>query len=166
MATFRERYASEHSPEDLWRAINKPLLDPDLVSLIHEGVDVQYDGLGHEGQIELGSSITYIPTDELRENVPSMYGRLIPQDVEFFVHGMTDRGFGMRRDTLMSSKADGGITRTVETDGSASLLVVEANLTLNGLGNMFDSQIEKALEAILGSSSEAIIALVPEILEN
>ena len=166
MATFKETYASEHSPGDLWRAINKPLLDPDLVSLVHEGVEVQYDNLSREGQIELGSSITYIPTDSLRENAPPLHRQLIPEDVEFYVHGMTDFGFGSRRDTLMSSKANGGITRTVEADGSASLLVIEAELTLNGLGSMFDRQIEKALEATLGRSSEATAALVPEILGN
>jgi hypothetical protein len=164
MAEFTQRYSSEHPPTDLWRAINTPL-DPDLATLVYDGVDIAYEELTREGQIGLGSTVRYFPTDEVIERTPPVYRRFIPNDVDYYVCRMSDTDYGLRHEVLMSGKAEGSVTRTVEVDGDTSIGVVEASLTLNGLGNRFDNQIHRALQHVFGSSTENMLELVPEILK-
>jgi len=168
MAVFRQSYPSEHSPEQLWQAINTPLIDPDIAALVHEDLLVTYEHLAQEGLIEGGTIITYVPTDEAKEKVPSIYQSFIPKDVAFYVTRMSVRcdpsGETLRHDVLMSGKADGWVTRTVEADADASKLSVEAELTISGIGNMFDEQIAQALEHVFGGPSERTIALATDIL--
>jgi hypothetical protein len=168
MADFEHSYSSEHSPEDLWRAINTPLLDPDIASLVHEDLVVSYDVLGPDGQIDGGTAITYVASDEAVHKVAPVYRRFIPNDVTLFVARMSpvyETGSQvLRHDVLMSDKAKGSVTRTVEAEGQGSRLIVEATLAINGIGNMFDDKITHALQYGLGDPSERTIALLPEIL--
>jgi len=168
MADFRETYASEQSPEGLWRVINTPLLDPNVASLIHEDLEVSYAVLGHDGQIDTGTTITYVATDEAIQKVDPVYRLFIPKDVEFYVARMSPRyDVGQkvfRHDVLLSSKADGSVTRTVEPEGEGSRLVVEATLTLNGLANMFSDEISRALAHTVGEPSERMVVLAEDIL--
>jgi len=169
MTDFRDSYPSVYTPENLWRVINTPLLDPDIASLIHEDMEVSYAVLGHDGQIESGTTITYVATDEAIQKVPPVYRRFIPKDVEFFVTQMSPRyEVGqeiLRHDVLLSDKADGSITRTVKPEEEGSRLVVEATLTLNGLEGIFDNQIKRALKHIVGDPSERTVVLAQDILD-
>ncbi|HVX57994.1 MAG TPA: hypothetical protein VHA37_09820 [Candidatus Saccharimonadales bacterium] len=167
MAVFEQTYQSEHAPEELWRAINTPL-DPELASLVHEDLEVSYDRFDVPGQIGLGTTVTYVASETGREKVPLMYRALIPNDVAFYVTRMST-GYrpgeeALRHDVLISDKASGSITRTVEADGGGSILVVEAGLVIGAIGDMFDDKIVKALEHCVGEPSQNTIDLLPEIL--
>ncbi len=168
MAVFKQTYPSEHSPEQLWRVINTPLLDPDIAALVHEDMGVSYENLDRDGLIDLVTTITYVPTDKAKQKVPAMYRSFIPKDVVFEVARMSPdydpRHEVLRHDVLDSGKADGWVTRTVEADADSSKLSIEAELTLNGLGNMIDKQIAEALEHVFGGPSERTIALASDIL--
>jgi hypothetical protein len=171
MAGFKDAYPSERSPEELWRVINTPLLDPDLASQVHEDLAVRYEYLAPDGQINGGSTITYVPTDTAVQKVPLVLRQRIPKDVSFFVAQISpdyaaNQGL-LRLDVLMSEKHQGSVTRTVEAEGDGSILVVEATLAIGGLGqqgDMFDSMIVKALAHTIGGSSERTVALAQKIL--
>lgn len=57
MTSFESKYPSEHSVEDIWRAINTPP-PRDLAAVINPLFEVEYTG---ESQIGLGTLIIYIP---------------------------------------------------------------------------------------------------------
>jgi hypothetical protein len=168
MAKFEQSYPSEHSPEKLWQAINTPLTDPDLASLIHEDLKVSYDRFDVSRQIGLGTTVTYVASETGRQKVPSLYRPLIPDDADFYVARMsTSYEVGekaLRHDVLMSGKADGDITRTVEATEGGSILVIEASLAIKAVGDMFDDQIVKALQHCVGGPSQNTIDLLPEII--
>ncbi|HEY5442204.1 MAG TPA: hypothetical protein VIJ68_01560 [Candidatus Saccharimonadales bacterium] len=163
MAQFTQAYSSERPPEDLWRAIHTPLLDPDLASLVHEGLAVSYKDL-HQKRIDLGTLITYVPLDAARQKVPVIYRAGIPRDVEFFVTQMSDGNYGERHDVLQSDKANGWVNRKVEAEGEGSRLVVAAELVIDALGGMFEDKVAAALEYTFGQPSQNTIDRLPEIL--
>jgi len=168
MTDFERSYSCEQSPEDLWRVINTPLLDPDIASLVHEDLLVGYEHLGPNGQIELGTRITYVATEEAKRKVAPVYKWVIPEDVTFFVCRMspeyTANEAALRHEVLMSDKAEGSVARTVEPEGDGSRLVVAATLTINGIGSTFDRQVERVLAHTIGDPSEHMIALAHDIL--
>lgn len=168
MAKFEQSYPSEHPPEKLWQAINTPLTDPDLASLVHEDLEVSYDGFDIPGQIGLGTTITYVASETGVKKLPAMYRPLIPDDVSFYVTRMSigyeEGEETLRHDVLMSGKAEGSVTRTVEGAEGGSILVVEADLAIKVVGDMFDEQIARALEHCVGDPSQNTIDLLPEIL--
>jgi hypothetical protein len=170
MAVFKQSYPSEQSPDQLWRVINTPLLDPDIVALVHEDFSVSYDGLDEEGLIGLFTTTTYVPTDEARQKVPGLYRGFVPNDVVFDVARISlsydPNDEVLRHEVLDSGKADGWVTRTVEADADSSKLTVKAELIIDGLGNMFDKQIEQALEHVFGGPSERMIALGSDLLNS
>jgi hypothetical protein len=168
MAKFEQSYPSEHPPEKLWQAINTPLIDGDLESLVHEDLEVIYDRFDIPGQIGLGTTITYIASGVGIQKVPLLYRPLIPEDVSFYVTRMST-GYEegeetLRHDVLVSDKARGSITRSVERAEVGSILVVEADLVINIVGDMFNEQITRALEHCVGNPSQNTIDLLPEIL--
>jgi hypothetical protein len=168
MAIFEQSYSSESPPEELWQTINTPLLDPDLAGLVHEDLEVSYDRLDASGQVGRGTTITYVASESGRQKIPAMYRSFIPDDVKFYVTGMpmsySERKGVSRDDILMSSKAEGSITRTVLAAESGSILVVEADLTIKVIGDMFDEKITQALKHCIGDPSQNTIDLMPRIL--
>jgi hypothetical protein len=168
MAGFERSYPSEKSPEELWRLINTPLLDPDMAKLVHEDMTVSYTGLEDGGRrIGLGTRITYVPTDKGRRKVDPIYRRAIPRDVDLYVSRMpSDEDIPelLRHDVLDSDKGEGSVTRTVRPEGDGSILVVAATLSINGIGNMFDDRIEQALAHVFGGPAERTLALAQDIL--
>lgn len=170
MASFEQSYRSGHSPEKLWRAINTPLLDPNLIRLVHEDLEVGYDDCDPDGQIGPGTTITYRVSETGTQKVPMMYRPFIPSDGTFFVARMPD-GYKdgeetQRHDVLMSDMAEGSITRTVEAEGEGSVLVVQASFTAGIVGEKFDDKIVRAIRHCVGIPSQNTIDLLPDILAS
>jgi len=170
MADFEGSYPCERPPEELWQAINTPLRDPALAGLVHEDLWVSYGDLEPNGQIGLGTTITYVASDEAIRRVAPVYRRFIPKDVDFYVARMSPEYEAgrqiLRHDVLMSDKADGSVTRTVEADGEGSRLIVAATLAIDGVGSMLDDKIRQALQHCFGGPSENTVAIVSEILAS
>lgn len=169
MADFERSYLCERSPEDLWRVINAPLLDPDIASLVlGDDLSVSYEHLDPHDQIGSGTRTTYAPTEAARQKVAPVYRYAVPRSATFFVCRMspeyTDSEEALRHEVLMDDWARGSVTRTVEPEGGGSRLVVAATLAIDGIGSAFDRQIEKALGRTFGDPSERTIALAQDIL--
>jgi len=135
-------YISEHSPDDVWKAINTPLVPElgEVASDIQPWLRFSYERLDDEGLIQAGTCIIGVPTQALVELVPGPFRSKIPQDMELVVsdHSPETR---TRTDSLESEKRSGTVRYEVKegADGSG-LLVVEGEISLAGMESMFEAQ--------------------------
>jgi hypothetical protein len=147
---FEQKYPSGHSPDEVWQAINVPLLG-EVANIVYPGFAVKYEGL-EGGQIQTGTHMTYVPAGIL-DRAPDMLRERLPKDITLRVAKRADETRS-RVDVLDSTKARGGINRRVEVgeDGSG-LLVVEANLAIDALTD----NVKFVIKSMYGSTPEEML---------
>lgn len=166
MSTLLEaRYASEHSPAEVWRAINTPLQGKiqKTALVINPWFSFTYEELDEEGQIQMGTRVVGVPTDALRGLVPEFARSKIPRDMELAVreHSAETR---TRVDILESEKRDATVGyRVEEGENGTGLLVVEGEVSLAGLERMIEPQF---VEHGIYGPAERLLEHVPELIRH
>jgi hypothetical protein len=151
MSDFRGEYPSTHSPDDVWQAVNTTLLG-EVADVVHPGVTVLYEDFGEQGQIQVGTRITYVPAGIL-DRIPDMARGPLPKDVTLRVEEQTDNTRS-RVDVLESEKARGSVRRRVEaSDDGSGLLVVEADLSID----ILESTVKAMFKSMYGSTPEEVL---------
>lgn len=129
-------FESAHSAEEVWRAINTPLATDDIRELVYPWTYVNYGDLGEDGQMQAGTGIAFVPTEELVEKVPDAFRSRVPSDINLRLveHNSDNR---LRIDAVESSKAEGFVRyRVEEGPDNSSLLIAEGVLSIGGMLRM------------------------------
>jgi hypothetical protein len=158
MANFEQEYASDHSPEEVWQALNTPLTR-ELGRLVNPYVIAEYEELGMEDDIQTGTRIIYLPDNMLISAVPRAFRDLVPKDITFRVEDY-DPDNMTRLDVLESRKASGEILRKVEEMGDGTgQLVVEAHISVPG--GMFEDTL---LQYGVDDPTQRLLEYLPRII--
>lgn len=160
------RYPSEHSPDDIWRALNTPLderLGAELSSAINPWLSLTYEELDEEGLIQAGTRTVGVPTDALKGLVPMMFRSKLPKDMELLARDHSSEA-KTRTDVLESDKREATVEYRVEESAAGTgLLVVEGEVSLAGLESMFEPQF---IEHGIYKSAERLLEHVPELIRR
>ncbi len=160
----QQRISSEHSADDIWQAINTPLMDPEIGRLVNPYVEISYKGLRsiHSLLCE-GARIIYEPNLDELEPVLGMAAAMLPKDIELRVadHDSENK---VRVDVLESEKHSGTIQHRVEEVDGAGILIVEGELSLGGSKRMFEDTIASYAEQGLVAHSQRILDNLPAVL--
>jgi hypothetical protein len=161
MATpFQHEYPSEHSAEDVWKAVNTPVTG-ELAEAIYPWFNLSYVLLD-EIRIGEGTTINFAPNGALRERLGPL-GDKFPE-LPFKVEELDDDERS-RTAMLDVDEAEGKLTHHVEetADGSG-LLVVRGALTVKGMMGSFAEG--PAIKYAIARPAEQLAARVPEIIRQ
>jgi hypothetical protein len=161
MATpFEHRHPSEHSAEDLWKALNTPFTG-DVADAVYPWFDVSY-ALLDESRIGEGTRIRYAPNAALISKLGS-FADAFPE-LPFTVEELSDDD--MRRvEALKVDKAEGRLTRRVEeAEGGSGLLVVEGVLAVKGfMGSVAEGP---AIKYAIERPGQQLVEHIPDIIRQ
>jgi hypothetical protein len=162
MATpFEHRLPSEHSAEDIWRAINTPL-SVRVAMAVHPWFEVDYVFLNEDVQIEAGTLISYRPSIALVNRVPEPFRDKLPEDITFRVEEH-DPDSRVRLDVLESRKAEGTVRHSVEEVDNNGLLVIEGKLSIAGIGSMAEGP---GIKHAIHEPAQRLLEHLPEIIQS
>ena len=165
MATsFEHRLPSEHSAEDIWRAINTPLTGR-LAMTVHPWLEVDYLFLSEDMQIEAGTLMSYRRSMALvsRVNrVPKLFRDKLPKDITFRVEEHDPDG-RVRLDVLESRLAEGTVRHSVEEVDNSGLLVVEGEFSVAGIGSMAEGP---GIKHAIHEPALRLLEHLPEIIQS
>jgi hypothetical protein len=130
--------ASNHPPEDLWGALNTPLLG-EFDGVLQPIARAHYTGLSDRGKIQLGTLMVYeLDADAmvvaLRKEYPLLpiFKSKLPKDIALRVKEHDPEEM-VRVDVLESRKHEATLRQRVQEAGNGtSLLIVEGELALGG----------------------------------
>lgn len=148
MSEFSKAFRSNHTPDDIWKALITPIPDS-LAKKIMPSVLVIYEGLDDDDKLQKGSRVTYEPVLSRGRDATFKVEELLPRERS-------------RTDVLVSTHGQGQVNAHVEESAdNTSLLVVEAELVLDGFYSMFE---ESAIEFGIRQPTLAMLEHIPEII--
>jgi hypothetical protein len=160
----QQRISSEHSADDIWQAINTPLMSPEIGRLVNPYVEISYKDLPSiHSLLREGVRIIYEPNLDELEPVLGMTAAMLPKDIELRVADH-DPDNKVRIDVLESEKHSGTIQHRVEEVDGAGILVIEGELSLGGSKKMFEGTIASYAEQGLVAHNQRILDNLSVIL--
>lgn len=170
MHDFRYELPSQHSPEELWKALNTPF-NGEVGKEVYPHVSITYENLDQrDGQIQVGTRIIGTPDREKLNFIP-MIEEMIPTEVSVKTVDISqDR---KRLDIFEPHQIiSGKMLRRAEADqGNMGLLVVEGSIAIHGLNKFWPSSLLGDLDLVAATylvrkPNEKIMELLPEILSS
>lgn len=139
MKGFEFILPSNDSAEDLWAALNTPIRDGDLNRSVNTGLYVIYEDLDDEGLVRTGSHLMAVVDKSKMSLLPKKLTDRVPSSLSIKVEEVSaDK---KRIDIFEPEQiVEGALRRQVrESENNTSLLVVEGELAVQGLSDLWPS---------------------------
>lgn len=170
MKKFHVPIPSRHSPEALWEALTKPIPERLRAGAVSPKVLLDYENLGKDGSLQVGTRVRYRPN--LTEPFVAMGMRLrraAPREGTLLVGNLSTANM-TRTDVIEPNQPiEGDVEyRVEEGEETPGLLVVEGNLSMDGLAGIWPGALgnmhQVAVEHGIRRPTERFLAHVPDII--
>ncbi len=139
MHTFKEQFQSQLSQENIWHAFNT-LEWGRAVQEVHPELAVGYKELTDDLEVKEGSALIYSMAEgvHLPDMVTGAFDTQLPDHIKFRVKSLdnSQRVDVVEYNPVLEGYVNYGLAESRKQEG-INLLVVEGQLTINGLGRMY-----------------------------